>query len=113
VAVSIPADRGYPDGMTIDSRDRLWVAHWLGSCVACYDPVTGETLAKIDLPTPRVTTCCFGGADFRTLYVTTAIGSPDGGWTDLNEFPQTGAVFAVQLDVDGPEANLMPVTRPV
>jgi sugar lactone lactonase YvrE len=109
VAVSIPPDRGYPDGMTIDSQDRLWVAHWLGGCVACYDPITGATLAKIDLPTPRVTSCCFGGEDLRTLYITTAIGSPDGGWTDLDEYPQTGGIFAVQVEVNGRESNLLPL----
>ena len=109
VVVAIPPDRGYPDGMTIDSQDRLWVAHWLGSCVACYDPITGETLEKIDLPTPRVTSCCFGGDDFRTLFITTAIGSADGGWTDLGEFPLSGAIFAVRLGVDGREANLLPL----
>jgi sugar lactone lactonase YvrE len=109
VIVPIPPDRGFPDGMTIDSQDRLWVAHWLGACVACYDPVTGETLAKIDIPTPRVTSCCFGGPDFRTLYITTAIGSPDGDWTDLKEFPLTGAVFAVELPVPGLQTNLLPL----
>ncbi len=109
VAVAIPPDRGYPDGMTIDSQDRLWVAHWMGGCVACYDPITGETVAKIDLPTPRVTSCCFGGEDFRTLYITTAIGSPDGGWTDLDEYPQTGAIFALTLGVGGRESNPLPL----
>jgi sugar lactone lactonase YvrE len=93
--VTIPPDRGYPDGMTIDSEDRLWVAHWLGSCVACYDPVHGGTVAVVEVPTPRVTSCCFGGDDLRTLFITTAIGSPDGGWTDVSAYPGTGAVFAV------------------
>ena len=107
VVVTIPPDRGYPDGMTIDRHDRLWVAHWLGSCVACYDPVTGETLEKINLPTPRVTSCCFGGADWDTLYITTAIGSADGGWTDLKEFPETGAVFAIRPGVQGRPSHLL------
>jgi len=113
--VTIPKDRGYPDGMTIDAENRLWVAHWLGSCVACYDPVHGGTLEVIDVPTPRVTSCCFGGEDLRTLFITTAIGSPDGGWTDLTMHPLTGAVFAARPGVIGLAATPfrdLPVTGP-
>ncbi len=104
--VSIPADWGYPDGMTIDSEDRLWVAHWLGSCVACYDPVSGSALHRIELPTPRVTSCCFGGEDLATLYITTAVGSADGGWTDVTAFPGTGAMFATRPGVSGREPDV-------
>ena len=101
IAVKIPRGRGYPDGMTIDAEDMLWVAHWDGSCVARYNPKTGRTLQVIDVPTPKVTSCWFGGKDQSMLYITTAIGSSDGGKTDRRKYPLTGAVFQVETDVTG------------
>jgi sugar lactone lactonase YvrE len=33
-------ESGLPDGMCIDSEDKLWVALWGGSGVARFDPLT-------------------------------------------------------------------------
>ena len=96
-AFSTPKKRGYPDGMTIDAEDKLWIAHWDGSCVARYDPATGDTLETVELPTPKVTSCWFGDQDLKTLYITTAIGSRDGGRTDRRRFPEAGALFATPI----------------
>ena len=43
VVAEVDRDLGVPDGMTIDDRDRVWVAIYGGSRVICWDPVTGET----------------------------------------------------------------------
>lgn len=61
-----------PDGMAIDSEDRLWVGCWEGWCVRCYDPETGKVEAEIPVPVSKVTSCAFGGADLADLYITTA-----------------------------------------
>ncbi|MEM1295174.1 MAG: SMP-30/gluconolactonase/LRE family protein [Verrucomicrobiota bacterium] len=97
----VPEDWGFPDGMTIDSEDKLWVAHWNGECVARYHPGTGQVLKRFNLPAPKVTSCWFGGENLETLFVTTALGSQDGGWADTNEFPLSGAVFAAQVGASG------------
>ena len=39
---------GYPDGMTIDSNDTLWIAMWDGWCVYNVDPVQKVIVAKYD-----------------------------------------------------------------
>lgn len=65
-------DGGYPDGMTIDSEGRLWVAFWDGSCIRVLDPASGKTLDQIELPVRRPTSCVFGGRDLDQLYVTSA-----------------------------------------
>ena len=52
---------GYPDGMTIDSNDTLWIAMWDGWCVYNVDPVQKVIVAKYDIPCQRVTSCAFGG----------------------------------------------------
>lgn len=61
-----------PDGMSIDRKNMLWVGTWGGSCIVHCDPRTGEHLGRIELPVPNVTSCCFGGPDLKTLYITTA-----------------------------------------
>jgi sugar lactone lactonase YvrE len=62
-----------PDGMTIDSEDRLWIAFCHGGKVVCYDPVAGQKLEQIDFPCIETTACAFGGADLSELYVTTGV----------------------------------------
>ncbi|MBE6963630.1 MAG: SMP-30/gluconolactonase/LRE family protein [Ruminococcaceae bacterium] len=70
-----------PDGMAIDENGNLWIAEWGNYCVACYDPRTGEQIARISLPVEHVTCCTFGGKNFDKLYITTASisGEPGGG----------------------------------
>jgi L-arabinonolactonase len=65
--------RGHPDGSTVDSEGGLWNARWGGGCVVRFAP-TGEVDQVIELPTPNVTSCAFGGADLEHLYITTAGG---------------------------------------
>ncbi len=72
IVVTIPAEEGFPDGMTIDDQGMLWIAMWDGGFVARYEPSTGKCLQKIDLPVSRVTSCTFGGDDYTDLYITTA-----------------------------------------
>jgi sugar lactone lactonase YvrE len=67
------ADASSPDGMTIDSEDRLWIAFCHGGKVVCFDPAVGKVVEQIDFPCIETTACAFGGADLGTLYVTTGI----------------------------------------
>jgi sugar lactone lactonase YvrE len=91
-------DEGYPDGMTVDAAGKLWVAHWGGGCVTCRNG-RGAVVAKIGLPTPFVTSCCFGGAGFATLFITTAkIGlAPEAREKD----PLAGGLFAAAVGATG------------
>lgn len=85
---------GVPDGMTRDDEGMLWVAHWGGGFVGRYDPRTGALLAKVEAPASQTSSCCFGGEDMRTLFITSAsVGKP--------KEPHAGQVFAVRLPVSG------------
>ena len=58
----------------------------------------------IELPVSRVTDCAFGGADLRTLFVTTAsFGMSD---SERETEPMAGDVFAIPTDVDGVEKGM-------
>ncbi|MEQ1749676.1 MAG: SMP-30/gluconolactonase/LRE family protein [Prosthecobacter sp.] len=66
-------DDSSPDGMTIDSEDRLWIAFCHGGKVVCFDPVTQRIIEQIDFPCVETTACAFGGTDLRDLYITTGL----------------------------------------
>lgn len=89
----INVDKGFPDGMTIDAEGKLWVALWRGSEVRRYDPATGECIGKVEVPAVNTTSCCFGGDDLMTLYITTS----GEGFDD----PGAGRIYSVRCGVEG------------
>jgi len=102
-AIEIPEDYGSPDGMSIDENDMLWIAHWGGSCVRQWNPKTGKMLLKIDVDAPHITSCCFGGEDLKTLYITSA----RSGLTkeELEQHPASGGLFVFETAVKGTPIN--------
>jgi len=102
--IHIPQGKGGPDGMCVDSEGYLWVAHWGGACLTCWDPATGECIHEIAMPVSQVTSCCFGGEDLNILFVTSArIGLSE---ERLKEEPLAGSVFAIHLDKKGRNNHL-------
>ena len=99
IVVRFPENIGWPDGMTIDAEGNLWVALWGGGAVQRYDPATGALLDVIRVPAPFTSSCAFGGPELRVLYITSA----RGGLTpqQLQEFPLSGDVFAIEPGVAG------------
>lgn len=104
VRVAISIEEGVPDGMTIDSEGNLWVAQWGGYCVGCYDPRTGKMIAKVNVPAKQVSSCAFGGKNRDILYITTA--KRDITAEEIEKYPHTGSLFAVQTTAKGVETNL-------
>lgn len=91
VVISVSAEDGAPDGMTIDQEDMLWTAQWNGWKILRWNPVTGEKLYELNLPVAKVTSCCFGGKHLTDLYITTArIGLTD---QELRQQPLAGSLF--------------------
>lgn len=95
IFVDLSADGLNPDGAVIDSAGRLWNAQWGAGRVACYDS-KGLFVDAIKLPASQLTCPCFGGADFKTLYVTSASEGISAGAE-----PLAGAVFAIEMDIPG------------
>jgi sugar lactone lactonase YvrE len=90
VVVRIDPGFGAPDGMCIDTDDHLWIAVWGGGVVRRYDPA-GVLVDELELPAPRVTSCCFGGVDYDEMYVTTAREGMSE--AQLDRYPLSGSVF--------------------
>jgi D-xylonolactonase len=64
-------NQGYPDGMTVDAEDHVWIAFWDGWCVRRLSR-TGQIVAEIALPVQRPTCPVFGGAALDQLFITSA-----------------------------------------
>lgn len=91
-------DEGYPDGMTVDAEDCLWVAFWDGWAIRRFSP-SGEELAAFDVPVQRPTSVAFGGPALDRLYVTSArIGLDDAA---LAVQPLAGGLFMLEPGVAG------------
>jgi sugar lactone lactonase YvrE len=63
--------QGYPDGMTVDAEDHVWIAFWDGWCVRRLSR-TGQVVAEIALPVQRPTCPVFGGPALDQLFITSA-----------------------------------------
>ncbi len=64
------SDIGMPDGLSIDSRDVLYICHWAGK-ISVWDK-TLSLMSIIDFPVDQV--CCggFAGAAMTDFYVASA-----------------------------------------
>jgi sugar lactone lactonase YvrE len=81
-----PAD-GIPDGLALDDDGGVWIALFGGGAVRRYD--SDGTLDRIvEVPAEKVTACCFGGDDGRSLFITTA-----------------SALFVTDVGISGPPAQ--------
>jgi gluconolactonase len=60
------SENAWPDGLKCDTAGRVFVASRLG--IQILDQL-GRVNAIIPVPTGQSSNCCFGGADFNTLYV--------------------------------------------
>jgi sugar lactone lactonase YvrE len=89
---------GVPDGSAMDKEGYLWNARWGGGSVVRFDP-SGSMDRTVNIPATNVTSCCFGGPDLKTLFVTTARSGLSRQAVDEN--PDEGALFAVDCGVRG------------
>ena len=100
-----PGQEGYggrPDGAAVDAEGFYWCAMFEAGRLLRLAP-DGRIAAQVDLPVRCPTMPCFGGADLRTLYVTTARDKRPP--QELQAMPHSGCVLAARVDVPGLPAN--------
>jgi sugar lactone lactonase YvrE len=81
-----------PDGAAMDSAGTYWCALWGGRRVVGVAP-DGQVVGEVLVAASQVSACAFGGADLKTLFITTA---GEGDTAELG-----GALFAAQMAVAG------------
>jgi sugar lactone lactonase YvrE len=93
---------GYPDGTAVDADGALWIALFAGARIERYSSA-GEFLDSVNMPCSNITKVAFGGADLRTVFVTTA----RKGLTDeeLSRQPLAGGLFSFRVASPGQLQN--------
>jgi sugar lactone lactonase YvrE len=102
--VSMDPVHGIPNGMTVDKEGCLWVALTCGGEVHRFAP-DGAPLARVELPVPGVTSCAFGGAEGRDLFITTRSGR-------VPDFAKALGVREEMMESSGPHAGALFVCKP-
>lgn len=98
----MPGYGGRPDGAAVDAEGHYYVAMYEGARLLKLSPA-GELLAEWPVPAQCPTMPCFGGADLKTLYLTSARhGRPA---TELARLPDSGCIFSMPVEVPGLPVN--------
>ena len=92
-----PLGNGRPVGAAVDSEGYYWSALYEGGRVVRISPA-GEIVQEILVPAKCPTMVAFGGEDLKTLYITSVGARPN---EELAQYPHSGAIFAVRVDVAG------------
>ena len=98
VFIDHTAQRVRPDGACVDAEGFVWNAMFGGARVVRYSPA-GEVDRVIELPVTNPTCVCLGGAELKTLYITTARKFLDR--SQLRQEPLAGSVLAIDVEVPG------------
>jgi sugar lactone lactonase YvrE len=93
---------GRPDGAAVDAEGCYWVAMFEGARLLRIAP-DGTPVGELKLPVRCPTMPCFGGADLRTLYITTARDKRPA--DELASGPWAGCVLAARVEVPGLPVN--------
>ncbi|MCB0923653.1 MAG: SMP-30/gluconolactonase/LRE family protein [Mycobacterium sp.] len=89
---------GRCDGSALDSEGYLWNARFGAGCLVRFAP-DGTVDARVELPVSNPTSCCFGGPDLTTLYVTSArFGLTQ---AELAANPHEGSLVVLSTDASG------------
>ncbi len=93
-----PHGNGRPDGAAVDSEGCYWTALYEGGRVVRLSP-NGDILQEIEVPARCPTMVALGGPDLKTLFITSVSGGRP--TEELKQFPHSGAIFKVEVDVPG------------
>ena len=99
---SLDSYGGRPDGAAVDVEGCYWVAMFEGQRLLRLSP-EGEVVREVKLPVRCATMPCFGGANLKTIFITTARANRPA--AELADQPYAGCVLAIEVDVAGLPAN--------
>ncbi|WP_426190507.1 SMP-30/gluconolactonase/LRE family protein [Massilia sp. DWR3-1-1] len=89
---------GRPDGAAVDSEGAYWSAMFEGARLLRFSS-EGELLREVKLPVRCPTMMAFGGADLRTLYITSAGARRPA--AERARYPLSGCLLALRVEVPG------------
>lgn len=100
---TVPESDGFPDGMTVDAENCLWLCHFFGGKISRLSP-DGKVIGTLCLPVSNVTSCTFGGPKLEQLFITTARWALSA--AQLKAQPLAGGLFVCEPGVAGLPAGI-------
>ena len=97
--IKFKKNQGFPDGITLDNKNGLWVAHWAGGQVSRIDLNSKKIDFNIKLPALNVTSVAFVGKKLNHLFITTA--KIETSNTHLKNYKYSGSSFIVKTEYTG------------
>ena len=98
IFIKFKYEEGSPDGMTLDSKNNLWVCHFNGACISVFNK-KGKKIHRINFPAKNITNCTFGGKNHNELFVSSATKSMSR--KDHNKFKYSGSLFSIKTNMKG------------
>jgi sugar lactone lactonase YvrE len=89
---------GRPDGGAFDVNGLYWSAGVYAGRLNAFNSA-GALVHAVEVPTPHPTMPCFGGPDMKTVFLTSL--RKLNAATDLDKWPASGGLFALDLGVAG------------
>ena len=90
---------GFPDGIALDTKNGLWVAHWAGGKVSRVNLRNNKIDFSINLPALNVTSVTFFGKKMNNLFITSA--KIETSKKQLQQYPHSGSSFIIKTDFQG------------
>ena len=97
--IKFKKNQGFPDGITLDNKDGLWVAHWAGGQVSRINLNSKKIDFNIKLPALNVTSVTFVGKKLNHLFITTA--KIETSKTHLKSYKYSGSSFIIKTEYTG------------
>ena len=107
ILINFPKKHGFPDGIALDNKQGLWVAHWAGSKISRINLKNGKIDQEIKIPALNVTSVTFVGKKLDYLFVTTA--NFELTKTQIKQYNYSGSSFIFKTNYQGvkiPYSNL-------
>lgn len=97
--IKFKRNQGFPDGITLDNKNGLWVAHWAGGQVSRINLNSKKIDFNIKIPALNVTSVTFVGKKLNHLFITTA--KIETSKNHLKNYKYSGSSFIIKTEYTG------------
>jgi sugar lactone lactonase YvrE len=92
-------DQGFPDGIALDNKNGIWVAHWAGGQISRINLKTKKIDVEIKIPALNVTSVTFVGKKLNHIFVTSA--KIETSKTQMQTYKYSGSSFIIKTNFTG------------
>ena len=92
-------NQGFPDGIALDNKNGIWVAHWAGGQISRINLKTKKIDVEIKIPALNVTSVTFVGKKLNYIFVTSA--KIETSKTQMQTYRYSGSSFIIKTNFTG------------